>query len=191
MSLDVTVGTATSESYNSVSEADAYYAPDNHFIATWNAYSTTQKEDFLKLSARSIDRFESFRGVKQSKTQSLQFPRIVSRLADWVPSLPYGVTSLYMPRHPYGVDEIIEADKIPGVVKQAQLEMVIFLVNTRTSSAAIDGRELESMKLVNGLVELNYSGLIDSKIESSGGGGISAIKRLLIDVVAPLRWGRA
>ena len=76
MSLDITIGGSSAESYNSVAEADSRYGDDVFFGDTWTALSTTKKEQWLRFSTRSLDLIDQWQGVRQSDTQSLEFPRI-------------------------------------------------------------------------------------------------------------------
>lgn len=189
MALDTTIGTNASESYNSVSDADTYFGADPFFSTTWTSLGTSTKENWLRLSTRAIDRFKPYRGIKQTNEQALQFPRVLSS-QQFVGFQYYNLPGMYYNRHPLDEEEVLIANQIPADVKRAQLEMLILLYNSKSDSAALDGKEIQGIKALNGLIEVQYSGLKDSLLESAGGGSISAITSLLSQVVAPLRWKR-
>ena len=73
MSLDVTVGGATAESYASVAEADAYLVFRGD-TSSWSALSTTDKELKLKWAA-SILQDLAWQGTKNDTAQALEWPR--------------------------------------------------------------------------------------------------------------------
>jgi len=105
MSLDVTVGTSTAESYASVADADAYLA-FRGYTATWTAKTQTEKENLLRWAAAHLDTL-TFRGTRSSSTQALQWPRL-----NLVSSDGYG----------------IPGDSIPKQVKNAQAELAFQLI---------------------------------------------------------------
>lgn len=75
MTLDATVGTTTANSYVTLVEAEAYFETRIH-SSTWTAItSDSQKESLLISSTSMIDWYITWKGVKTSTTQSLQWPR--------------------------------------------------------------------------------------------------------------------
>ena len=190
MALDVTIGGDTADSYNTLSEANDYFQHEPFFSTTWSALSDSVKENWLRLSTRAIDRFAGFRGVRQTTTQALQFPRVLDRHT-YVHFQFRSQQGMYYHRHSSDFEDVLQANTIPKDVKRAQLEMLAFLYNNKTSASAIDGREFDSLKVLNGLVEIEYSGLKDSKAEAAGGASIMSVRHLLREVTTPLRWRRA
>lgn len=190
MALDVTIGGASADSYNTLTEANDYFQHDPHFSTTWSGLTDAVKENWMRMSTRAIDRFSTYRGVRQTTTQALQFPRVLDRHT-YVNFQFRSMPGLYYHRHASDFEDVLQANEIPRDVKRAQLEMLIFLYNNKTSSSAIDGREFDALKVLNGLVEIQYSGLEDSKAEAAGGGSVNTVKALLQEVITPLRWRRA
>lgn len=73
-------GLATAESYQSVADADTYWslrASDPQF-ATWDASSTAEKEEALRVSTQEVDaeNSETWKGTKGSSAQALDWPRV-------------------------------------------------------------------------------------------------------------------
>jgi hypothetical protein len=73
MALDATIGGSTSNSYCSLTEADAYFA-DRLNSSEWTSASQGTKEKALITATRRIDE-EQFVGYKVSKDQALKWPR--------------------------------------------------------------------------------------------------------------------
>ena len=103
MPFDATAGAATSNSYASVAEADAYLAVRGD-TSTWTALTTGQKESKLQWAAIYIDTL-TFKGTRSTSTQALQWPRI-------------GVWDR----------DGFEVDGIPQALKNAQAEMAFQLI---------------------------------------------------------------
>jgi hypothetical protein len=189
MAVDSSIGGAASDTYNTVVEADGYFGADPNFATVWAALDTTTKESWLKFSTRALDRLEQFRGIRQSSSQSLEFPRIL-RSREYNRHRIYNLPGMYYDRYPFDEEEVIVANEIPRNVKRAQLELLTFLYNNKSDSSALDGKEIESLKVLNGLVDIKYSGIKDSRLESAGGGSITSVVSLLYQVIAPLQWYR-
>ena len=74
MAIDATIGGATSDSYSTVADADAYHT--NHlYHATWTAASTDSKERSLKMATRLLDERITWVGSKYTDEQHLRWPR--------------------------------------------------------------------------------------------------------------------
>jgi hypothetical protein len=73
MALVTTPGSATADSYISLTEADIYAAA-RFGSDVWSALSDADQEKALRQATRDIDRGR-FRGVKTNPGQALQFPR--------------------------------------------------------------------------------------------------------------------
>lgn len=135
MALDVTVGGASSDSYATVAEADAYLAARPGFDATaWTALDDADKELRLQLAAQVLDTKLKFRGVRACKTQALAWPRLFPGdplyvetdsagglgqvWADWVTLEDYATL----------VGETLPG--IPAGVKKAQIEIAFQVVHS-------------------------------------------------------------
>lgn len=106
MSLDTSIGTATSESYASVAEADAYLL-NRGDTSTWTALTTTQKEQKLKWAAVILDTL-TFTGLPVNPyVQALEWPRA------WV-----------MDKNGF----YLNSATIPTDVKNAQIELAFQLI---------------------------------------------------------------
>ena len=77
MDLIVTPAYHSSNSYGTLSQAEAYFASYNRLGCsnTWDALSDNQKEFALVIAANILNTF-NFRGEKCNKQQKLAFPRI-------------------------------------------------------------------------------------------------------------------
>lgn len=98
MTLDVSIGTTTSESYASVSEADAYHVKFGN--DAWALLNTAQKEVALRKAAIWIDS-KSYIGVKTNSVNALEWPRYTD------------------------FDLGIYSDSIPQKIKNAQCEAAL------------------------------------------------------------------
>lgn len=103
MTFDATAGAATSNSYATVAEADAYLAVRGD-TSTWTALNNAAKESKLQWAALYLDTL-TFTGTKETQAQALAWPR-------------YGVTD----RDGYTVSGI------PAALKNAQAEMAFQLI---------------------------------------------------------------
>jgi hypothetical protein len=76
MALTVEDGTglADADSYLSEANADSYHSARGN--TTWAAATSPNKEIALRLATEYIDQRFTFKGVKKTTTQSLQWPRI-------------------------------------------------------------------------------------------------------------------
>jgi hypothetical protein len=75
MSLDTSIGTASSESYASVAEADDYHSKRGN--AAWAALSSDAKEQSLRKATQYLDTMYSWQGlrVRRPEEQALEWPR--------------------------------------------------------------------------------------------------------------------
>jgi hypothetical protein len=155
------VGGIDSNSYLDFIEAEDYFSADVYFLPVWKGMDEEAQISWLRLSARMLDRFGTYLGNRQYQGQALEFPR-------------YPVL-----------------DEIPQAIKHAQAELLIFLVNNKTSASALDTREVSEMSVLNGLLKLEYSGAKDHEAERVGGGSINTVRLILKDWLSPtVRWAR-
>lgn len=106
------------DSYVSVAFADAYFAIDVNFDATWAALSTSDKEQRLKWATRILDQKVKWNGDKVDDDSSLRWPRT-------------GV---------YDRDALLIADTdIPLQLKELTCEVAKFVATTDpTTSQGVD-----------------------------------------------------
>lgn len=102
MTLTTTIGGATSDSYASLAEYQAYAS-----AMGWTLSGTDAADEVnLRRAAQYLDRKYTFVGIRQYQTQALAWPRIVSVLVeDWP----------------------INPDTIPQAIKDAQCEVAYLL----------------------------------------------------------------
>jgi hypothetical protein len=120
MTITVEDGTivANADSYVPVAFADAYFAFDGEFAATWSAYTTTEKENYLKWATRVLDQKVQWKGTRYDEDSSLRWPR-------------EGV-------YDRDGNEILET-VIPLQLKQATCEMAKYLTTTdATTDQGVD-----------------------------------------------------
>ena len=186
MSLDVTIGGNSAESYNSVAEADSRFGDDLFFGDIWSALTTTKKEQWLRFSTRSLDLIDQWQGVRQSDSQSLEFPRI-----DYSPHLK-SAYQIYKHLREHPLQRLFEPNTIPDKIKEAQYQMLIFLYNNKTDSSALDGAEIKELEALNSLVVLKYdTARKDSRINATGQGSISTVIALVVDYTLATHWYRS
>jgi hypothetical protein len=65
---------AGANSYSNVADADCYFEPDSR-SATWDALSTTDKENLLAVATRTLDVYANFNGTKTVAASPLRWPR--------------------------------------------------------------------------------------------------------------------
>jgi len=72
MALDATVGSASANSYVTVEEASSYF-DDRAHASSWGSFG--EQEEILITASRMLDWYISWKGVKASITQSMDWPR--------------------------------------------------------------------------------------------------------------------
>jgi hypothetical protein len=75
MALDATVNSSSSDSYITVSDADAYHAT-HLYASTWTSAVDADKEKALKMATRILDEKIDWSGSRATSTQSLAWGRI-------------------------------------------------------------------------------------------------------------------
>lgn len=129
------------ESYISVVDADLYFS--NRGNSTWAAFTTAQKEQYLrKATDFMLQRYKLYwKGFQKFATQSLDFPRT------FVYSIPvlYGDSNLPYP-------QLISSTIVPVEVQRACAELAL-----RSSSAALmpDTKTRQKRKTV-GPITIEY-----------------------------------
>jgi len=115
MAIDATVGGASSNSYATLAEADAYFAAGLR-ADTWDSYAPNKKEAALLEAAADLD-LEIYLGSKTDTDQALKFPRASIRDVD---------------------GNLLADDAIPQNVKSAQCELA-FVKLSDPDSLEVDG----------------------------------------------------
>lgn len=105
--LDATVGGATSNSYLTLGEADAYFLTRLYSTAWTNASGTPFRETALAWATRLLDRSLDWNGALSSLTQALRWPRTGATTID---------------------GQLYAADVIPPELKEATAELAIYLL---------------------------------------------------------------
>lgn len=138
LTLDTTVGGASSNSYAAIAEGDVFFESVLSFFDLWTGFTSAQKTARLMEAARGIDRLrDRFDGDKVDLDQALEFPRNIQD------------------------DPLV----IPTGVKNAQLHMVIYFYanpaltvsGTTLTSNSEGAQELASVGALNGLVNVAFS----------------------------------
>jgi len=130
MALDATPNGSSSDSYVSVSDADAYHAK-HLYAATWTNASEDNKEIALKMATRILDEKIEWSGSKASSTQALAWGRT-------------NVTD---------DGYIVSSSIIPQPVKNATAEFARHLLSADPTGDA-QGKGLESMSV--GSISLTF-----------------------------------
>lgn len=114
MALDTTIGGASSDSYATLAEYQAYGAAMGWTLSG----DDSTDEQHLRRAALYIDRNYSFPGYQQYQTQALAWPRI---------------TSLYVDGWP------VDPDIIPQDIKDAQCELAYLIKGGLDPFATLEG----------------------------------------------------
>lgn len=130
--VETGAGLTNSNSYATVAEADDYFDIDRVFEATWDAFTTEEKEDRLAWATRALENKVTWKGVKYTETQALAWPR-----------------SNTFDRHGYEID----IDEIPIQLKHATFEMAKYL---STNDVTV-GRGVDYTKFIKlDVLEIEY-----------------------------------
>jgi len=103
MALDATVGGASSNSYATVAEADAYFVTHLKNASWMGLADEATKEIYLQSATRYLDQFVDWFGQKVSDDNALDWPR-------------------------YGFSEYA-SNEIPTLLKQVVFEMALHLID--------------------------------------------------------------
>jgi len=153
MALDTTVAGASSNSYATVDDADAYLATRSGFdITEWDSLEIEGKEMRLMLAATILEQNFAFRGVPASNTQALIWPRIFSgeglqlldSNGDLIPWDDWSDLTAF------AQDAGLSPPTIPAVVKYAQIEIAFQVVHNhllKLSPMETGDTEVSTVKL--------------------------------------------
>lgn len=101
MTLDITIGGATSDSYGTLAEYETYVIANLDLNFDGHGHDTTHELN-LRRAAQYLDRNYVWKGYKATQAAAMQWPRVMSELVDG-----YSVAS----------------DSIPQAIKNAQFEL--------------------------------------------------------------------
>ena len=126
ISIVATVGSATANSYVTLTEAQAFIdgLTESDDVTAWGSSTEDQKNRALFSSTQRIDR-EKFLGARVADTQALEWPRSGVRKPDTY-------TNLYGLSFPNGLvaDYYLDTE-IPDRVKHAQIVLAVYLNNNK------------------------------------------------------------
>lgn len=107
-------GSSTAESYISTTDADTYFS--NRGVTAWAAFTTAQKESYLRKSTDfMLQRYRKYwLGYRNLSTQSLDWPR------SWVYAEPV-ISSAAGDPYP----QLIDSDIVPVEVQRACAELAL------------------------------------------------------------------
>ena len=184
MALDTTLSGDTSNSYITTVEADAVFNGNPFFGTTWIALSDAEKEFWLKFSTSALDRMYLYKGYKAKATQALQFPR---KLLPYHPLRPGAVDNLTGYRQgiafgPTEFENYFDPMMVHPYIIDALSELIPLLVREKgaSTSGEIEGREEESISVLNGLVKLDYADRkSQARLKSVSGSTVQAVKSLM------------
>jgi hypothetical protein len=140
--IDATVGGASSNSYATIAEADAYFVGRYVSGEGWAGYTEAQKTARLIHAARIIDRLKYIGVPTDNTTQIMQWPRKADSPTSfdmWAQSNRLKVKNMW-----------IETDEIPDEIKWAQIEIALVVFDSsgivagsgnRTSDGAVISSE--------------------------------------------------
>lgn len=132
-------GVANANSYTSLSDADVYFGT-RLFSDVWASSTESTKQIALIQSARTLDSYMVWFGLKADSSQAMQWPRV----------------RVYEQRN--GSDEPVElVDVVPNEIRDAQCELAIHLLGGDRTVAADTA----------GFSELSISGAISFKVDSN------------------------
>ena len=141
ITIVATVGSATANSYVTLTEAQAFidWLTESDDVTAWGSSTDDQKNRALFSSTQRIDR-EKFLGARVADTQALEWPRSGVRKPDTYTNL-YGLSFPNRLVADYYLDT-----EIPDRVKHAQVVLAVYLNNNR---GGLDLSGLEDFASVN------------------------------------------
>lgn len=134
VTIDATVGGATSNSYVTLAEAETYFEARLH-VTNWTGATDDIKNRALVMATNRINQ-ETFYGDRETTTQRLPFPR---------DNLGY-------------LDGILLDSTIPETLKEATYELALHLISIDMSKPSVDTSNIKGVKV--GSIAVDYA--IDS-----------------------------
>ena len=157
MALVTTISGTTSDSYATLAEADSLLADRQWFSATWDAFSDSVKEKWLREATRSLDRLHPWRGDLSEDNQRLSLPRDI------------GDATTY------------PSDEMHRNIKEAQIELAVLLQSKQDSTSGdIEYRTETAVGALSGTVSVNYQSRLDAGgLQRTQGGNIASVNALM------------
>ena len=174
--IDTTLSSATANSYLSINEADRYFDGNPFFGTTWISIADPEKEFWLRHATRALDRMFIYKGYKAEKKQALQFPR---RLQKQDPM------RIHVEGHFAHYDEessYFDPQVLHPLIGDAIIELIPLVHREKGSSetGTIEGREEESISILNGLAKIEYKDRKSSEtLHTVSGGTVQSIRSLM------------
>tara|TARA_B100000927_G_C16456316_1_gene465930 strand:+ start:759 stop:1319 length:561 start_codon:yes stop_codon:yes gene_type:complete len=155
ISIVSTVGSATANSYVTLTEAQAFIdgLTESDDVVAWGNSTEDQKNRALFSSTRRIDR-EKFLGAKASNTQARMWPRSGVRVPDQYTNL-YGLSFPNRILADYYTDT-----EIPDEVKHAQIELAVYLNNNKDGIGLSGLEDFATMSVGNINITPNFFGRV-------------------------------
>jgi hypothetical protein len=122
MAIIVDIGSATANSYQTLDDANAYFATRLH-TETWDNAISTDREKALLWATILLDTLIEWDGARQSETQALAWPRINAVDKDGY---------------------VVRMSTIPVQVKRAQAELAMLLIS-ENRMAEIDAKGIKEL----------------------------------------------
>jgi len=157
MALVTTISGTTSDSYATIAEADSLLADRQWFSTTWDSFSDSVKEKWLREATRSLDRLHQWRGDKTDEDQRLAFPRNIGEATKF------------------------PSDEMHRNVKEAQIELAVLLQAKQDSTTGdIEYRTETAVGALSGTVSVNYMNRSDAGgLQKIQGGNIASVNALM------------
>jgi len=133
VTIVVTAGSATANSYITLDEADDYVEAmiSSTDVSKWSTGTDDTRNRALAAATQRLDR-ERFLGARATDTQALQWPRTGVRKPDTY-------VNTYATGFPFRIsDDYFTDEEIPDQIKRAQIELAVYLKNN-TDGISLSG----------------------------------------------------
>jgi len=133
VTIVATAGSATANSYITLSEADDYVEAmiSSTDVSQWTTGTDDTRNRALAAATQRLDR-ERFLGARADDSQALQWPRTGVRKPDTY-------VNTYATGFPFRISEdYFDDDEIPDQIKHAQIELAVYLKNN-TDGISLSG----------------------------------------------------
>jgi hypothetical protein len=133
VTIVATAGSATANSYITLSQADAYVEAmiSSTDVSKWSTGTDDTRNRALAAATQRLDR-ERFLGARATDTQALQWPRTGVRKPDTY-------VNTYATGFPFRIsDDYFTDTEIPDQIKRAQIELAVYL-KSNTDGISLSG----------------------------------------------------
>lgn len=152
--IDATLGGASANSFQTLTEAQAYFDLRLN-IDVWTAAPSTNQEKALIMAGKRLNGL-NWLGSKAATTQAMSWPRAGVPKPDGVAVGGFGGSFGYSWQ---GYGEEYLSTEIPAGVKEAQCELALYLLTVGTAPGA-DGRRVSNWSADGTSVSYEYAGLV-------------------------------